>query len=125
MDDRHGPHLTSQESQTLHHGIGESAEGDLVRSTRVVGCIWLLHDPLVPVVSVSVQCTDAMAIDPDIVTPEDERRRLILVANRKRRVQPVLDVSAPLLGQTPRNNGSQFDSQVALPVRRCQRLRGR
>lgn len=83
MNDRHSPHLTSQKPQAFHNRVGEPVEGDLMWSTGVIRCVRLLLDPLVPVVSVSIQCADTMAIDSDVVASEDERRGLILVANGK------------------------------------------
>lgn len=96
MNNGHSPHLASQKSQTLHDRVGKSVESDLMRATRVIGCVRLLLDPLVPIVSVAVQCPDTMPIDADVVTTNYKRRRLVLVSNRERRVQPVLNVGAPL-----------------------------
>lgn len=109
MDDRDCPHLTSQEPQPLHDGVRKSIEGNLVWSTRVVGGVRLFLDPLVPVVSVTVQCPNTMAIDTNIIATNHERSRLILVTNWKRCVQPILNIGAPLFwGQRRRDTWQKF-----------------
>jgi hypothetical protein len=65
-------------------------------ATRIVRCVGLLLDPLIPVVSIAIQRTDPVTIDADVVAAKDESRGLILVTDRKGCVEPVLDVSAPL-----------------------------
>ena len=65
-------------------------------TSRIIRCVGLLLDPLIPVVSVAVQSTNAMAINADIVTAKNEGRGLVLIANWKRCIEPILDVSAPL-----------------------------
>lgn len=82
VDDRHGPHLTPQEPQTLYNGICQSVEGNLVGTTWVVRCVGLLSDPLIPVVSIAVECANSVAINADIVASKDERCGLVLVSNR-------------------------------------------
>ena len=96
VDDGHGPHLTAQEVQAFDHRIGEAIEGDSVRAAGVIGCVFLLFDPLVPVIAVSVEGTDTMAIDTDVIPAEHKRCGLVLVAIRNRCVKPVLDVGTPL-----------------------------
>ena len=66
-------------------------------STRIVRCIGLLLDPLIPVVPVTIERTNTVAIDTDIVASENESCGLILIPNGKGRVQPVLDICAPLI----------------------------
>lgn len=92
----HGPHLATKEVQTFDHRIGETIESDGVRAARVVGCVFLLFDPLVPVVAVSIEGADAMAIDTDVVPTEHECGGLVLVSIWNGCVEPVLNVCTPL-----------------------------
>jgi len=55
----------------------------------VVGCVWLLLDPLIPVITVSVQVSNTVAIDAHIITGEHKGGRLILIANWQRMFEPI------------------------------------
>lgn len=67
-------------------------------STRVIGGIRLLPNPAIPRIPVSVKCSLAVAIEDYIITAQDEGRRLVLISNVERILQPVIDVCAPLEG---------------------------
>jgi hypothetical protein len=81
MDNRHRPHLASQEPQPLHHRIRKSIESNLMRTPRVIGRIGLLSNPLIPIISVSIQSSNAMTVDADVVATEHESSGLVLVAD--------------------------------------------
>ena len=51
----------------------------------------------VPKLAVSVQCAISMSLEINIISPEDPRRGLILVANRKGVVEPVSNIWSPLV----------------------------
>lgn len=67
-----------------------------MRPAGIVGRIRLLFYPLIPSVAITIERAHAVAIDPDIITSEDKRSRLVLIADIQRVVQPVLNVSTPL-----------------------------
>lgn len=79
-DDRHGPHLATQKVQASDDRICHAIERDMMRAARVIRCVCLLFDPLVPVVTIAYESPDTMAIDPHVIASENECRRLILVA---------------------------------------------
>jgi hypothetical protein len=82
MDDRHRPHLTSQKPYAFDHRVGQTVEGDLVRTTGVVGRVVLLPYPLVPVIAVAIEGPDPMTIDADVIAAQNECRGLVLVPAR-------------------------------------------
>jgi hypothetical protein len=67
-----------------------------VWSSGIVGLVFLLGDEPVPSIAVSVESAGAVAVDEHPVAAEDECRRLVLVSNLQRVVEPVLDVCTPL-----------------------------
>lgn len=67
-----------------------------MRPPRVIRCVCLLFDPLVPVVAIPIESARAMPVKDDLVTTKDESRRLVLIANVERVLEPVLNVGAPL-----------------------------
>ena len=95
----HLPHLTSQELEVLNSRIGQTVEGDLMRTTRPVGFVILAIDPFVPHVAIAVQNPRAEAVDAYIVAAKDERGGLVLVSYTHRVRQPVVNVGRPLFQQ--------------------------
>ena len=64
---------------------------------RVVRRIRLLANPLIPIVPIAVERTDAVAVDVNVVSAHNQRRRLVLVAHWQRMVQPVHNIRTPLV----------------------------
>jgi hypothetical protein len=81
IDDCHGPHLASEKFHSLHNRVCETIERNLNRSSRIVGRVGLFADPLIPVVTIAIESTCSMAVDPEVVTTKDEGCRLILVTD--------------------------------------------
>lgn len=62
----------------------------------IVGRVRLLADPLVPVIAIAIERSCPVAVDANIITAKYQCRRLVLVPDIHRVVEPVLDISAPL-----------------------------
>lgn len=67
-----------------------------MRSSRKIGLVCLLRDEFVPGIPVSVEGSVAVAVNLYLVTAEDKRRGLVLVADLERVLEPVLNIFAPL-----------------------------
>lgn len=93
---KHIPHLTPKEIDPMNDGVLQPIEGEGVRSARIVGCVGLLANPLIPIVTVAIKSSRPMAIDAHVVAAEDEGRRLVLVTDVQRIREPVRDVRTPL-----------------------------
>ena len=52
-----------------------------MRPTRVIRSVWLFPDPFVPVITVSIERSGAMAVYTDIVAAKDEGCGLVLVTD--------------------------------------------
>lgn len=86
------PHLALDKTETLKDTVLSASDGDLVWPTRVVvGTI----DKIIPHLSVAIQGTVAMPIPAYALAPKQPRTGLILIAHRKRGIQPVRDVGVP------------------------------
>jgi len=95
MNDGHRPHLRVQEVDTLENRVGCVANGDLMRTTRIVGCTVV---EVIPCLSVAVQGAMSMTRPVNVSSAEQPCRRLVLIADRQAVVQPVCDVAVvPLL----------------------------
>lgn len=112
----HSPHLTSQQAQTIYHGVGETIKGDCMRPSRVIRCIRLLPNPAVPQSSAAIQNTCSKTIELDSISTKDPRCGLVLIADEERVVQPVQNVRSPLLkfsiNLTQREEGYKFLLEV-------------
>lgn len=63
----------------------------------IVGRVRLLSDPLVPVIAITIERSCPMAVDADIITADYQGSRLVLVPDIHGVIEPVLDISAPLI----------------------------
>lgn len=92
IDQNYLPHLTLDKTETLEDTVLCAGDGDLVRPTRiVVGTI----DKIIPHLPVAIQGTVAMPIPAHALAPKQPRTGLVLIAHRKRGIQPVRDVGVP------------------------------
>ena len=113
MDERHRPHLALHKLDALNDRVGQTVEGDLVRTA------WIIADcsvRVVPDLAVAVESPSASrAVHVDPVATENESGGLALVAHRERVRKPVRDVGAP----------EQSASDVNLDVRQTSNLHDR
>lgn len=93
MDERHRPHLALYEFDALDDRVGQTVEGDLVRTAWIIANCSVR---VVPDLAVAVESPNAgRAVYVDPVATEDESGGLALVAHRERVRKPVRDIGAP------------------------------
>ena len=93
MDERHRPHLALYEFDALDDRVGQTVEGDLVRTAWIIANCSVR---VVPDLAVAVESSNAgRAVHVDPVATEDESSGLTLVAHWERVRKPVGDVGTP------------------------------
>jgi hypothetical protein len=91
------PHLTLDESNPLENGILGIPNGNRMWTPGIVASPM---DISIPNLSISINCSITMTLEVYILASKEPRRRLVLVANGKRIVEPVRNVRAPLKSQS-------------------------
>jgi len=69
-------------------------------TARVIGRIVFCANPLVPVISVTIERPNTMTIHANVVATQNKCCRLVLVAIREGCLQPILDIGAPLQSES-------------------------
>ena len=87
------PHLAADKPQALKLWIRGVCNGQRVRAAWVIG---LSIRKRVPDISITVKSAISMAIEGNLISADDPRRGLVLIANGERMVEPVVYICAPL-----------------------------
>jgi hypothetical protein len=70
----HIPHLTPQECEATNSRVSKVTEGHSVWPAWIVGRVWLLSDPLIPIVTITIERAFSITVDSDIITADYQGR---------------------------------------------------
>lgn len=88
----HLPHLALDKANALKETALDAGESDLVRTARVVV---RPVDKVVPDLPITIESPVAVSAPLDVVTAKEPNTSLVLISDRERVLEPVLDVGVP------------------------------